>query len=207
MINIALFVAALIYLNPSCNSISTKRQSNIDLNTGLVILDQLKVRKKKNSEIVHLDLSSDTLLIVTTHEFSTYPLGKFSDFNEFETRVFNEKNYNGSTEECSNSNMPVHRYAFDEGYIKVLKPDDGFIDIVFARIEEISILLSHGITIGQDCETVLSVFFDNIANLDFDVISVIRIESGVTGVWQYYTYREGKLESIVIDSDYQCNKM
>jgi hypothetical protein len=158
--------------------------------------NKLKEKAKADFELIDYRLSTDTLTLISTSDFLYYPFGIFKDNKALKKKypnLFNLKN-----------GLPY--LIFEDSYVKFLFDDDKKrLETVYAKIISPEIQLRNGIVTGMSKLEVLTRFFDSKPDNTYG-LKVLTLESGLLGMWHYYTFDNDVLTSILFDTDYQLDK-
>jgi len=158
--------------------------------------NDIKEKVKTDFELIDYKLSTDTLTLISSSDFLHYPFGVFKDNKALKKEypnLFNLKN-----------GFPY--LTLGDSYVKFFFDDDKKrLETVYAKITNPEIRLRNGIATGMTKYEVLTRFFNS--SLDnADNLKVLRLESGLLGMWHYYTFDNNVLTSIYFDTDYQLDK-
>jgi hypothetical protein len=158
--------------------------------------NSIKENVKADFGLIDYKLSTDTLTLISTSDFLYYPFGVFNDVNALKKeypKLFNYKN-----------EFPY--LSSGDSYVKFFFNDDKRrLETVYARIINPEIRLRNGIVTGMSKDEVLTKFFNSKPD-NTDDLKVLKLESGLLGMWHYYTFDKNVLKSIYFDTDYQLDK-
>ena len=198
------FFYLMIFLNIfiSCDM---KYNSNDDINASSIIsMDSLLNLSQEKREIIEVKLSNDTLLIISTEDALYYPFGKYHSLNDFQLSqpILQDNSYSiDSTEK----HFKVITLKSANNFLKLLASEEsGNLEIIDAEIKDNDLRFSNDIKIGMSQKEFLSIFFHSVPN-ELEKVSVIELESGLTGIWHYYSFSKNKLKRISLISDYQID--
>lgn len=173
---------------------------------------QLKKDARQKTEVVDATLNKDTLKIVSTLDYLYNPFGICKDVKTFALKLpgyFKQKIRCFGT--GSGSIDTTFNFVCDESHIEVIECDLGEdcvfpnqVSLVSAEIYDSNIVFLNGIRVGISKKQFNKIYFKKIIN--FENISTVLIESGLTGIWHYYYFENGMLKSIRILTDYQIDK-
>jgi hypothetical protein len=153
---------------------------------------------KENEDLIKVDISNDTLLIVTTDLIAYFPFGKFSNKDELLNRLnkFTITEEQGQEIRLSHNNSKI-KYVFDE--------EQNVYHIVSGDIQDSDIVFENNIHIGITKKILVSKYLTDFKSKP-DSYNVVVLESGLTGIWHYYEFRNNNLIRIKFDTDYQLEK-
>jgi hypothetical protein len=156
---------------------------------------------KPDFEAVKLLIKSDTLSIVSTHDFLYHPFGQFSNIDDFCTK------YNWSFKMVPKSEAKTDYKLYkasnnESSVIFILDDEKGSMEIVGGSIKDTNITLINGTKMNIAYLEYLNKLFSKVPEPVKKNLNVIELESGLTGIWHYYTFSKGRLKSIVFKSDY-----
>jgi hypothetical protein len=156
---------------------------------------------KHDFEAVKLLIKSDTLSIVSTHDLLYHPFGKFSNIDDFcTTNIWSFKMVSKSE---TKTDYKLYNASNNESsVIFILDDEKGSMEIVGGSIMDTNITLINGTKINMAYLDFLKKLFSPVPELVKKNINVIELESGITGIWHYYTFAKSHLKSIVFKSDY-----
>jgi hypothetical protein len=63
--------------------------------------------------------------------------------------------------------------------------------------------LVNGIKIGDNREKVIETFLASSPNQQATQVNVLEVESGLTGMWQYYTFSSNRLSKVEFKTDFR----
>lgn len=165
------------------------------------ISDSIQNFIKPEFETIQTSIRGDTLSIASTSDFLYHPFGKFSDINAFVKKY--EWNYKDVLKSEIKSDSRLFRVTSNNSSIMLLLDDEQkSLEIVGGNINDTSILLVNGIRINMSYSSFLNVFFISVPKVISKDIRIIELESGLTGIWHYYSFADNKLKSIVFRSNY-----
>jgi hypothetical protein len=171
--------------------------------------DVFKASAKEDFELIECFINKDTLELVSASSALYYPFGQYSTIQAFADQ--NQAEQFATVEEYTYQNASLeketlYRLTYSKGYLKVfLNEETDKVEIIAARIEAKPHLI-NGIQTGQAAKELLKQFFTHLPDQGLEQLKVIKLTSGVTGIWHYYLLEEGRIKTIIIDSDYQFEK-
>ncbi len=148
-----------------------------------------------------IKINKDTLKIISTAKFIYYPLGQFSNIQSLELKypiLKIEKSSDNEMEELFKTSYKHSSFKF------VLDKETNYLEIVFARILDEDIKFKNGIQVGMDIDSLYCKIFSKPIKLD--QVKKIKIISALDGINHLYELNNGKIDQIIIDSDYLYNK-
>jgi len=169
-----------------------------------VPLDALLERSLPEMELNNFKRINDTIIFTSPASFLYFPMGKFKK----ETEILN--NYPelklSNQQYVSDAGLfQLYKYRYKQSFIKMIKNDEsGLLDIVSAKIVDKDITLKNGVAVGIQKTNFIKLFFKPGVNLEN--YNVVKIESLILGITHIYSFNEGRLNEIIIDSDYQVDK-
>lgn len=187
----------------SCN-IAQNTDNRIESTTSIITMDSIVNLTWEDCEIIETKLTNDTLLIVSTNNFLYYPFGKYHLFAEFQTSHFNINNDKYKIDSVKKDFLIITVENKNNLLRFIESKDSDKLEIVYADIKDNSFAFSNGMKIGMNKEECLSIFFETIPK-GLEHIHIIKLESGLTGIWHYYSFSKNKLENVTIKSDYQID--
>ena len=161
-----------------------------------------KFSKIEDFDIIVKKVYSDTLLLVTTSSFLYYPFGVYGSLEKFQNDQSIWKTFSNDVAMDSNTEKNYRSLKFRNSYLTIyFNEEKGKVDIVKSFIEDYEIKLMYCIKKGILKQDFIKILNANI-NDEFKEVNVIKLESGLTGIVHYYTFKGVKLENIRIESDY-----
>ena len=162
-----------------------------------------------DNELISTKLNGDTLNIVTTNQFAYYPFGKYFSIEEFNNSL---KSFNLEIEQQYPNNdtlsdlRVLYNLTYKDSKIKVLSDQENeTIEIVSGKILDAEVELVNGFQVGMTKVAFIDCLFTK-KPVDFYIIKVVEIESGLLGIWHYYKFEQDTLKAILLDTDYLFNK-
>ncbi|RVU02720.1 hypothetical protein EOD41_01910 [Mucilaginibacter limnophilus] len=188
----------IVIISTFCLPTITKGQD-----TSNLLKESLESAAKNVLQLNELNISNDTLNIVSESGFLFYPFGKHKSFAQF--KAANLKfNYKDIYLKNQLTNEIVRGYQLHEGksYVKLLiedEDDDNRVMIIRGEISDSVIFLKNRVHVGMDKQKFLQLFFARTPN---NSINVINLKSALEGIIHTYTFKQNKLQSIKFYTDY-----
>lgn len=166
---------------------------------------------KEYAELIEYKKHGDTITIVSTDKFLYYPFGSFNSAVEFEDKydLKMDKQVESSYPDgdTTQAKRDIYKYIINNSYIKfLLYEDQKKLEVLSGKIYDKNICLVNGVKLGIDKENLIHMFVRNINQEDIENVNVVELESGLTGIWHYYTFKDNILIFFCFDSDYQLPK-
>jgi hypothetical protein len=200
-----LLLFALFFIGCINKQAFSDKTSNINAShkeANIAINDSLKIKDIK--------INRDTVELISTDEYLYYPFGKFKNLDQLTGYLKNLKHLNEycyTYNDSTTKKIKLETFTLNNSYIKIcLNEDEKVYQIVYAKIINKDILLRKNIHVGISKENFIKIFSRRMNYEQIKNIHVIKLVSGLLGVWQYYYFTNNTLTSIIIDSDYQLNK-
>jgi hypothetical protein len=154
-------------------------------------------------KIIKADNQNDTLRLVTTADYAFHPYGILKDSVQL-TQHF------GIGWQVKNAKLPdtsnhskFFRVSKDSSNVFFFKDEEsGKLEIVSGNIVDSTIRTTNGTHIGMCQKDMLSIYFSKVSKCIDRSFSVVIIESGLTGIWQYHYLRNGTIVRIQYRTDY-----
>ncbi|BDD08059.1 hypothetical protein FUAX_04910 [Fulvitalea axinellae] len=149
---------------------------------------------KENEDLIEWTIRKDTLKIATTDDIGYFPFGKHSKRSQI-VREF---------EEFSNCDINDDRFILfhNTDTIEFFNDtDQGVVQIVCGDISEPACAFVNSFRVGTTVAEVLEYYGVDGVMKPCD-ISVIMIETGVTGMWHYYQIQNNRIRRIIFETDY-----
>ncbi len=184
----------------SCN-MAQNTDNRIEATESIITIDSLMDLTRKDCEIIEMKLTKDTLLIVSTNDILYYPYGKYSLFEDFQLShsIIKENNYKIDSIE---KDFIIITLKSKNNLLKFIESKESSkLEIFNADINDNDLKFSNGIKIGMSQKEFLLIFFNKVPK-ELENLSIIELESGLTGIWHYYTFSENKLRNITMKTDY-----
>lgn len=198
------FLYLMIFLNLfiSCD-MNDNLDDNINTISSIISMDSLMNLSRDKCEILEVKLSNDTLLIVSTEEILYYPFGQYRSFKDFQSsQPIQDNSYSIDSIETE---FKVITLKSVNNFLKLLaSKESGNLEIINAEIKDNNLMFSNGVKIGISQKEFLSIFFYSVPD-ELEKVSVIELESGLTGIRHYYSFSKNKLKRISLISDYQID--
>lgn len=158
--------------------------------------DDLKNKVRTPLGLIDYNFSADTLNLILTSDFLYYPFGVY-------------KNHEGLKKDYPKLYSLRNGFSYltyGDSYAKFFFDDDKTkLETVYALVTSSQFRLTNGIRTGMSKKEVMTKFFISMPD-NLDNISVLRLESGLVGIWHYYKFDNDILISICFDTDYQLEK-
>lgn len=153
---------------------------------------------QKSENLIDLNLTNDTLKIVTTDIITYFPFGEFRN-KERLIEKFKDFVYTKITTDLFKLSLNQDSIEF------LIDQEQNVIQIVNGKLNTDLITFTNVIKIGQSIDYILKVF--KVPNPErFNNVNVIVIEAGLTGMWHYYEFENKSLKRIIFKTDYQIEK-
>jgi hypothetical protein len=167
--------------------------------------DSIKHFARKESKVVDIKLTKDTLFIVSTNMELYYPFGTYSNFDGFCSKYLNKGNRRCKIDSIQNI-FKVIRVQNELSKVELIEnTESNKLEILSANINDSSFELINGIKVGIKKTDVLLKFFTNVPE-DLKEMPVIMLESGLEGIWYYYIFSQDTLTKIIVKTDYNLSK-
>lgn len=186
------------------------------INKALQISDYSKVDLKssnnRDTDLIESKIIGDTLCIVSTSPFLYYPLGVYNSIDNFSKNyglTMDEKTeYDYSYNDSTTDKTVIYRLSFGNSFIKFLKDDEkNKLEIVSGKVKNKEIYLTNGITIRINISNnFIKKFITDINSDQIKSINIVKMVSGLTGIWHYYFFKGDTLNYFYFDTDYQVTK-
>ena len=158
--------------------------------------DDLKNKVRESLGLIDYSFSADTLNLIFTSDFLYYPFGVFKNHEGLKKAYPKLYSLRNGFPYLSNR----------DSYAKFFYDDDKKkLETVYASFTSSKFRLTNGIVTGMSKKEVMTRFFISMPD-NLDNISVLRLESGLVGIWHYYKFDNDILISICFDTDYQLEK-
>ncbi len=176
-----------------------KIQSN---EVSQIVQDSLIQYAKREFEIIEIKKRGDTLLIVSTNNVLFYPFGKYINFNEFKDGYLIKCDLKVKITSSFNI-FKIFNIENETSSVKLMEnTETKNLELLEADIRDNSFKLFYGIRIGMKKDEVFLIFFDKIPS-GLNHIRIIKIASGLEGIWYYFKFSQmEQLECVIIESDY-----
>lgn len=165
---------------------------------------------KNHSDIKasEIRIIKDTLSILSTGWFFYYPFGKFHDMKSLlDVSKFLKFKREYARDKTDGDTIMLYRLYNDKTFIKFIdQPETSRFEIVSGDIKDTSVVLLNGTKIGMDRLAFLNLYFSQKAENELMRIRVVKIISGLDGIWHYYSFKDDKLSDIRFDTDYRVDK-
>lgn len=210
MKNMNKFIVIIVVLICGCNVNEKNKQQKIALESLLINtnIDSLKKWSSKDLGFEDIDgvelieINKDTLKIISTAKFIYYPFGKLTELNALISKY---PSYLMSKVYDQPDTTTLFKISNKNNYFKfVNSPETGFFEVIHARILDPKIKFDNGIHVGMTTDSLYGLFFTK--NVRLDAIKKVKFTSALDGINHIYDISQGKIERIVIDSDYQFSK-
>jgi hypothetical protein len=156
---------------------------------------------KKNFELIDFNFKKDTLELISTSSFLYYPFGKHKSIKDI--TFSNRENIQKQRRSKDSTHTLLVDFFYNDSYSTFFyNKDSKMCELVKARIINSHVILSNGINLRLRIDEFFNIFFDNFPKDSYEKINVIKLVSGKAGVWHYYHFKNGKLDSINIETDY-----
>jgi len=180
---------------------AANRELNIRNSDTLETLN-LQSRVKNELGLTEIQLKKDTLELVSSSGFLYYPFGKYKNINDFIQKNEIWSGYKTDVIDTAD-NTTLYKLTFKNSFINFLKsPDSKTLEIVKVKVFDPKILLINGIKIGESKGDFFKTFFNTIDNRNIQNVNVVKFESVVTGIWNYYYFKNDRLSYFTFDTDY-----
>jgi hypothetical protein len=170
----------------------------------------LKRNAIKDIDLDKLKIIKDTLWITSTSDFLYFPFGLFKSISEFKKRfklAWKQNIEEDRSDEIPRYNYKVYKMIFKNSFVKLFKDDEkNEVEIVSGKIINPELLLTNQIKIGIDKKVFLLKFFNKTPETILDKINVVKLESGLLGMWHYYKFKDNILQEIIFKTDYLFNQ-
>jgi hypothetical protein len=178
-----------------------KQQNNqyLEVNT-----DSIKQFAKSDFKVLDIKLSGDTLCVISTNKLLFYPFGIFNDFYDFHREYLNKSNRICQIDSVQKV-FKIIQLQNEKVKIELVEnTETNKLEILSANICDDNFEFTNGIKIGMGKDDMLLKIFTNIPP-ELAKITVIKLESGLAGIWYYCIFTQEKLSKIVIETDYELN--
>lgn len=175
----------------------SEREKNIEL-------DSLQKVIKEDSDVIETYMKDDTLNIVSTNPFLYYPFGKTNRMVD----IIQKNNFFRSVREYNknDSTIELYRMTYNHSFIKFYKDDEKkAFEIVCGKLNDEGVNLLNDIRIGMNKKDLIKKFFKEASEDQIKNANVIKIISGLEGIWHIYVFKRNKLVSIYLYTDYVFN--
>jgi len=192
------FIFSLIGCTQSTGTRLSSNQSE-QLNT-----DSLKQLVRTEFKLVDIKLIKDTLFIVSTNKSLYYPFGAYSNFNEFYHKHSNESDI-CKTDSIHNVFKVISIQRGNSKIEFIENTETNRLELLSANINDSSFRFLDGIKVGIGKTDMLLKIFTHVPQ-ELKEIRVIKMESGLEGIWYFYIFSQEVLKKIIIETDYDLNK-
>ena len=204
-INSFLFCCREPASSTSSKTMKSDRAANRELNIrNSDTLETLNLQSRVKNELglTEIQLKKDTLELVSSSGFLYYPFGKYKNINDFIQKNEIWSGYKTDVIDTAD-NTTLYKLTFKNSFINFLKsPDSKTLEIVKVKVFDPKILLINGIKIGESKGDFFKTFFNTIDNRNIQNVNVVKFESVVTGIWNYYYFKNDRLSYFTFDTDY-----
>jgi hypothetical protein len=167
--------------------------------------DSIQHFARKESKVVDIRLTKDTLFIVSTNVELYYPFGTYSNFDGFYSEYLIKGNRRCKIDSIQKV-FKVIRIQNELSKIELIEnTETNKLEILSANINDSSFGFINGIKVGIKKPDVILKFFTNESE-DLKEIPVIKVESGLEGIWYYYIFSQDTLAKIIVKTDYTLSK-
>ncbi|WEA00665.1 hypothetical protein [Mucilaginibacter sp. SJ] len=199
----AVLIFIFIICSCSCNRHPPKIQS-IDSTTKSLNVTDLMNKAKKDYKISLIERNSDTLSIVIMNRGIYYPFGKASELS----RLKNVDSHFMASEEqtrdkYSNDHVTLYKLYYKDSYLKFFGAGESeLLEITSGHIVNKEIIMPTNIHIEMTLADLMKVYFSGAVDSYTAGIKVVKLISGIEGIWEYYYFEKGALSLIKIKTDY-----
>jgi hypothetical protein len=167
-------------------------------------IDSLSRLVRPDFELVELNVSGDSLLLVSTNEFLYYPFGKFTDEHAFniKNKIFTDRSTLIVDNDDVGPKIKLSRFDCNASSIITIKSESNALEIVKGSIRDKGIELVNGVFVGMKKDAFLSKFFIATVTKELKKVNTIVLESGLQGIWHYYYFKDDILDRIQFRTDY-----
>ena len=187
-----LLLILIITILSSCVFNERKPKSTVSEN------DETRFSHQENKDLIKVEISNDNLLIVTTDLIAYFPFGKFINKVELLKRLheFTITKEKGREIRLSYNSSKI-KFVFDD--------EQNIYHIVSGDIQDSDVIFENNIHVGIAKESLVSKYL-----IDFkskaNSYNVVVLESGLTGIWHNYEFRNNYLIRVKFDTDYRLEK-
>lgn len=197
---IAIFLNPLLSCNMAQNNENTNTNTNIETESSITT-DTLMELIQEDSEIIEIKLTKDTLLMVSTNDILYYPYGEYTLFEDFQLSYPTIKENNYKIDSVGGK-IKIINLKSKNNLLKFIESEEtNKLELLSANINDIDLVFNNGIKIGMYQKDFLLIFFTQVPK-ELEEVSIIELESGLTGIWHYYIFSENILKNITIKTDY-----
>ena len=188
------------------------QKSNIDTTKNQPLTKQalknLIGKANKKYGISEIEQNKDTLSIVIANRIIYYPFGRATQINELKnidshfklTEERKRDKYSGDT-------IKLHKLAYKASYLEFFKDSESeLLEMTSGDILDKEIVLPDNIHIGMSLTDFMKLYFPGDIDCNNETIKIVKLISGLTGIWEYYIFKQGELTSIHIATDYTFDK-
>jgi hypothetical protein len=182
------------------NNENTNTNTNIETESSITT-DTLMELIQEDSEIIEIKLTKDTLLMVSTNDILYYPYGEYTLFEDFQLSYPTIKENNYKIDSVGGK-IKIINLKSKNNLLKFIESEEtNKLELLSANINDIDLVFNNGIKIGMYQKDFLLIFFTQVPK-ELEEVSIIELESGLTGIWHYYIFSENILKNITIKTDY-----
>jgi hypothetical protein len=187
---------------------SSKNEITKPLNKeGKSPADNLQTFAKRELKLSELSIKEDTLEIVSTASFLYYPFGKFKTLNNLNQALKIFKDSLEIDSSVAPSPEKLHRMTYKNSFLKFFYDDEKkTYEIVSGQIRDPEVTLLNNIKVGITKSDFMNIFFNRVTPKQMEGIKIIKMVSGLDGIFDYYYFDNDILTSIKLDTDYLFNK-
>lgn len=167
--------------------------------------DSLMNITQKDFEVESIKYNKDTLEILSANKFLYYPFGIYKDFEEYKNNYLKKYLRNCDVENAQNQIISIYK---GNDSLKLIETDETDrneeerLEIISGNINDADFAFVNGVKVGMSKKDFLLEIFMTAPD-GLESITVIKIESLVSGIWHYYIFsKNNTLEKIVIKTDY-----
>lgn len=202
-----LFIVTIFFSGCSRN---LKKDNSINKDNPDSTQTKINSSALESNGFIESRIKSDTLLIVSTNEFLYYPFGIYSNIEDIRNQYsFNVKiSYNDEYpfKDTTTNKLRVYKINFKNSFVKFTKGDNNNMEIVSARVLDKELHLSNGVKVGITKKDFINQLSLKEEQHQLNKINIVELESGLTGIWHYYFFKNDTLSYFIIDSDFQLEK-
>lgn len=84
--------------------------------------------------------------------------------------------------------------------------ESNLLEMVSGEILDKEIVLPENISIGMTLANFVKIYSSGDLGSERQKIKIVKLISGLDGIWEYYTFKQGVLNSIRVETDYTFSK-
>ena len=182
-------------------------QNNDKKEEKTLTIDYLESIANESFELNRIELLKDTIHIVSENEIWFYPFGEYTNFKKFQEQYLEKYVKDLKTNHTKKDGLNITTIQCKNSFLKFIEAETcrkagKRLEIVSANINDADFEFVNGIKIGMSKKDLLLKIF-SIVPEELEKTPVIKIASGVTGIWYDFIFSEDNIiENITMKTDY-----